>query len=61
MGPVFVLLMLLLAANLVFLSAVATVSDVRVWYREHYRWYAAFAVLTGVVAASVSLQRIVSP
>lgn len=57
---VFVLVILLILANGSFLASVAMVPGIRGWYREHYRWYAAFTVLTALVAVLVALQGIVS-
>jgi len=50
----------LFVVNISFLVAVALVPGLRAWHRVHYRWYAAFAVLTAIVVVVISFQQITS-
>lgn len=58
-APIVWLLIALFAANAAFLASVAISPEARAWYRVHYRWYAAFAVLTAGVVMVISLRQII--
>jgi hypothetical protein len=51
-------LVALLATHVVTLTAVATLPEVRTWYRAHYRAYAAFTVLTSILVMIAALSNI---
>lgn len=52
--PLFWVVIALIVANGAFLTSVAVSGQVRSWYKVHYRWYAAFVVLTALVAVLIS-------
>lgn len=51
---------LLIAANGTFLVSLAMLPGLRVWYHDHYRWYAALATLTALVGVLPSQRSILS-